>query len=341
MDVGSRVQTIIERRDKHFLISKRLFLFFDFHINKIAIKFFELINIIGYLIYFSSEDNIAKGFFESTDYLGYFIRDEGNRVDGSGGGRECWIPASQSLGPRSYTRPPRNVVWNIIMRPGHSLLSLIFRPWLTLTCTLWRPGPPWPRCCRSRPRSPPRRCGPWRAESPPHRHRDWRQRHLECGEWWHLSRYQANTHQSGWAYTPPGWGSSWCPGDTGRGRGGGACSPGSLQCCTDCSTGSSLWQRLDRRDDNMGSPASPGLQCNTRRNTNLNWCKMCIFTLYYKLWVLVWKVSPDFYSYLSPNFFMACCGPRLSAEAPGDKDKFLIVLLFSHLASYIQLYLNW
>ena len=129
MDVGSRVQTIIERRDKHFLISKRLFLFFDFHINKIAIKFFELINIIGYnLIYFSSEDNIAKGFFESTDYLGCFIRDEGNRGDGSGAGRECWSPASQSLGPRSYTRPPRNVVWNIIMRPGHSLLSLIFRP---------------------------------------------------------------------------------------------------------------------------------------------------------------------------------------------------------------------
>ena len=65
MDVGSRVQTIIERRDKHFLISKRLFLFFDFHINKIAIKFFELINMIGYLIYFSSEDNIAKGFLKA------------------------------------------------------------------------------------------------------------------------------------------------------------------------------------------------------------------------------------------------------------------------------------
>ena len=32
---------------------------------------------------------------------------------------------------------------------------------------------------------------------------------------------------------------------------------------------------------------------------------------------------------------MACCGRRLSGEAPGSgaKDKFLIVLLFSHLAS--------
>ena len=101
------------------------------------------------------------------------------------------------------------------------------------------------------------------------------------------------------------------------------------------------WDK-ERWEGIMGWPVLPGLMCNMTRRRSLSCCKMCIFTqIYCRLWVLVWKVPPDFYSYLSPNFFMACCGPRLSGEALGAEDKFLIVLLFSHLASYIQLYLNW
>ena len=186
------------------------------------------------IIFHHQRINIAQCFIESTDYLGCVIR-------GGGGGvaREYWSPG-QAQTPRvqSYTRPPRSVV----CKTHYESLTLLYWysshwPAHSDGLTLLDPGA---------------------AEVPdilPHTgagHEEQRARPIvtKIGVsviWnviWNTSeKTQASTDRSGWVCTPPRWDSSWCPGDRGREREGGVCSQGSLQCCTDCSTGSGLGQK--------------------------------------------------------------------------------------------------